>query len=521
MTDVADQLPSSWAIARIDDLAEVNPKLDKSEINDQLEVSFVPMPAVEAGTGRIDVTATRRFAEVKKGYTPFREGDILFAKITPCMENGKMAVVPALHNGLGFGSTEFHVLRPVDGISAKFLYYFISSQRFRFDAEHNMTGAVGQRRVPTAYLSEHPIHIPPANEQRRIVAKIAELFSELDSSVESLTTAREQLHVYRLALLNHAFQGKLTAQWREDNRDKLETAEQLLIRIRNEREASYQKQLAEWEAAVKDWDAQRQNSRKSVKPKKPDAIQPYEDNSLPELPEGWLWLRYGDLCSRVRNGVSEKPDGDGGAKIFRISAVRPMEFVLDDLRYIDNSDGRYDEYFLQPGDLVFTRYNGSRAYVGVCAGYRSDGTHLFPDKLIQTRLSVSSILPSYVEKAVNCGRSRAFVEQRIRTTAGQSGISGADIKSIPVPICSQAEQAKLIELLSQNMSRSNQLLVEIEVVLTRGEALRQSILKKAFSGNLVSQDLKDEPASILLERIRSKNSECRPAGHRRKAVANA
>ena len=141
--------PGTWAIVPISDIAEINPKLDKSGINDDLDVSFVPMPAVEAETGGIEVSATRRFEEVKKGYTPFREGDVLFAKITPCMENGKMAVVPALRNGLGFGSTEFHVLRAKDGIAPEYLYYFVSSKRFRVDAEHNMTGAVGQRRVPT------------------------------------------------------------------------------------------------------------------------------------------------------------------------------------------------------------------------------------------------------------------------------------------------------------------------------------------------------------------------------------
>jgi type I restriction enzyme S subunit len=123
MNDLADQpLPQSWAIAQLADVAEINPGLDKSEIDDELEVSFVPMPAVEAESGRIDVSATRKFGEVKKGYTAFTEGDVLFAKITPCMENGKIAVVPPLKNGFGFGSTEFHVVRPRAGISGRYLY---------------------------------------------------------------------------------------------------------------------------------------------------------------------------------------------------------------------------------------------------------------------------------------------------------------------------------------------------------------------------------------------------------------
>ena len=144
------ELPSGWVLAKLRTIAEVNPKMDKSVYADKLEVSFVPMPAVEAGTGVIDVSQTRRLENVKKGYRPFREGDVLFAKITPCMENGKMAVVPALRNDLAFGSTEFHVLRPHREISAEYIYYIISAEQFRRDAEHNMSGAVGQRRVPSS-----------------------------------------------------------------------------------------------------------------------------------------------------------------------------------------------------------------------------------------------------------------------------------------------------------------------------------------------------------------------------------
>jgi type I restriction enzyme S subunit len=118
------------------------------------------MAAVGAADGTIDVTAKRPFADVKKGFTPFQSGDLLFAKITPCMENGKMAVVPQLENQYGFGSTEFHVIRPKAGIDAKYLYYFVSRQDYRKEAAHHMTGAVGQKRVPTDFLKQSIIPIP-------------------------------------------------------------------------------------------------------------------------------------------------------------------------------------------------------------------------------------------------------------------------------------------------------------------------------------------------------------------------
>ena len=127
---------AGWPVKPLSEVVDLNPRLDKSGYRDDLEVSFVPMAAVEAGSGRMEVSQTKHFSTVKKGYTPFKESDVLFAKITPCMENGKMAVVPELTNGLGFGSTEFHVLRPHEGIDPRYVYYFVSSKGFRREAAH-------------------------------------------------------------------------------------------------------------------------------------------------------------------------------------------------------------------------------------------------------------------------------------------------------------------------------------------------------------------------------------------------
>ena len=151
---------------------------------------------------------------------------------------------------------------------------------------------------------------------------------------------------------------------------------------------------------------------------------------------------------------------------------------------------------------MFTRYNGSRRYVGVCAEYRSDEKRLFPDKLVQTRVFSKNMSTSYLEKALNSGASRKFVESKIRTTAGQSGVSGDDIKNIPVPFCQTDEQMQIVEILESKLSEVDQLELTIATSLQQSEALRQSILKKAFSGQLVPQDPQDEPASVLLARIK-------------------
>ena len=230
--------PPGWAKVPLPEICTINPRVDKNTIDEETVVSFVPMPAVEAETGKIDVSETRSFGAVRKGYTPFRKGDVLFAKITPCMENVKMAIVPDLVSEYGFGSTEFHVLRPAAGVDPRFLYHVVSNRAFRFHAERNMTGAVGQKRVPAAILQSHEIELPPTKEQRRIADNIEHLFDEIDRGVESLRDAKRAIELYRQSLLKSAFEGRLTADWRAENPEKLESPDVLLGRIHEERNAA-------------------------------------------------------------------------------------------------------------------------------------------------------------------------------------------------------------------------------------------------------------------------------------------
>jgi type I restriction enzyme S subunit len=157
-----------FPLTALKDCCVINPRKsgDKS-LRDGMEVSFVPMTAVSE-KGAIDLSEIRLYEEVKMGFTYFAENDVLFAKITPCMENGKGAIAEDLCNGVGFGSTEFHVLRPVTGVSNPYwIYQIMAFDRFRKDAAANMTGSAGQRRVPASYLAEYTIGLPPLPLQHR------------------------------------------------------------------------------------------------------------------------------------------------------------------------------------------------------------------------------------------------------------------------------------------------------------------------------------------------------------------
>lgn len=161
---------SSWPMKSLADVCEVNPRLPRDHcITEGQLVAFVPMAAVDEISGKIAQAQSRPFSEVRKGYTHFRDGDVLFAKITPCMENGKAAIANELIGGHGFGSTEFHVMRPGPEVMAEWVFYFVRQRSFRQTAKRNFTGTAGQQRVPTTFMSSATIPVPPLPEQRRIV----------------------------------------------------------------------------------------------------------------------------------------------------------------------------------------------------------------------------------------------------------------------------------------------------------------------------------------------------------------
>jgi type I restriction enzyme S subunit len=428
-------------MADISQVANVNPTLDKSAIPDNLPVSFIPMPAVEAGNGRIDLHETRPFSEVKKGYTPFLQGDVLFAKITPCMENGKMAIVPALTNGLGFGSTEFHVLRPFAGMSAAYFYHFVSSQVFRREAEHNMTGAVGQRRVPTKYLSGCPIPVPPAAEQLRIVAKLEELFSALDKAVESLTTAREQLKVYRQAVLKHAFEGKLTAVWRCEHPD-------------------------------------------------------------------WRQTRVGDEIEFLTSGSRGWADyySDQGEIFIRAQNLKHDRLDLTDIAFVKLPSGSAEgiRTRVQVGDVLITITGANVTKTGIL---QADIGTAYVSQHVALCRSGPTIVPEFLYWYL---LSEAGGRRQLNMAAygaGKPGLNLDNIRDVTISLPHLDEQQYIVALINAAISDEGNLSATIDAELSRTTALRHSILKKAFSGQLAAQDQTDEPAAALLERIRAEREQ--------------
>ena len=337
--------------------------------------------------------------------------------------------------------------------------------------------------------------------------------------VENLRTAQQQLKVYRQALLKHAFEGRLTAKWRTQNPDKLESTKALLARIQQERTARYQQQLAEWQEAQRAWEA---NGKTGSKPAKPKALKALpaltaEDLvELPELPEGWSYIYLTYLGDLSRGKSKHRPRNDprlfGGPYPFiQTGEVKSANRVVRTYSNTYSAFGLEQSKLWPTGTLCIT----IAANIAETAFLGFDGC--FPDSVVGFSAVKSLVNPEYVDFFIQGARAR--IEAYAPATA-QKNINLETLENLVVPLCCADEQRALLQILDERFSVIDQLETTITTSLQQAEALRQSILKKAFSGQLVPQHPDDEPASALLERIRAERAaQPKPRGRKSKAEA--
>ena len=396
-----------------------------------------------------------------------------------------------------------YLIRFKPHIDRWFLGYFLQSPEYWTAIADEKLG-VAVPNVNATKLKSIKVPIPPEREQRRIVAKIDELLSELDKGIESLNTARAKLDVCRQAMLKHAFEGKLTALWREENKDKLESPEQLLARTNREREERYEQQLEDWRTAVKKWGEGGKLGKKPAKPPKPLEITEVTNalgDKLPQLPESWGWFRVGDLCEVVRGG-SPRPAGDPRYYDGTIPFLKVADLTQTDGVYLDTHSFSIKEAGLRKTRLVeppilLLSNSGSIGVPKICriTTTFNDGIAAF------IGLSDDDLLYHYYFWA-----SKTSVLRAINQGAVQPNLNTNLIEEIYIPLCSKEEMQIVTRAIGRSLSICDQLVVDIDNQLLKSVSIRQSILKKAFSGQLVQQDPDDEPASILLERINAEKA---------------
>ena len=403
----------------------------------------------------------------------------------------------------------FKSLVPSKEISANYVYHYFKASKQM--AEERASGTTFLELSGRAF-SALPIPVPPLNEQRRIVEKIENLFAELDKGEESLRTAKVRAGLYRQSLLQHAFEGHLTADWRAANPDKLEDPKTLLACIQSERDARYQQSLEDWKDAVKTWKDSGEGGKKPAKPRKPVAISVDElDPELfPDVPPSSRLQHLGNLNVDVFDGpfgsnLKTRDYTDSGVQVIRLENIGYGDFITAKESYV--SVDKYEtikKHTVFPGDIVFSSFvtDGIRsALVPASIPYAVNKADCFAvhfhGKTVSNEYVAYLLQSKWVYKAVE-GLIHGVGRPRINTT---------QLKEIQIPICSPAEQAEVVEQLDSKLSSLSVFEKQLDEQLLRSKALRQSILKRAFAGELVPQDPNDEPAAKLLERIAAEKAE--------------
>ena len=391
-----------------------------------------------------------------------RQGDILVAASSGSRNAvGKTAQLTTDWTGT-YGAFCF-VLRPKSEADPRYLAWFLQTPIYR-ERISELAAGVNINNLRARHIQEMPIPVPPPDDQRRIVEEIEKQLTRLDAGVAALNRIQVNLKRYRAAVLKAACEGRLVPTEAELARQEgrsFEHASVVLKRIKAEK-------------AKLATDSRRRSHRTADPSLPPD---------LPPLPEGWAWSTLGDLATLVRNGISKRPEGDSGQPILRISAVRPMSVNVSDIRFLGGDPTAYHDFRLEPGDLLFTRYNGNPELVGVCAVFPTVANAMVhPDKLIRVKTVATAFLPSFAAVTANTGASRSFLVSRARTTAGQTGVSGADLKQTPIPVAPLSEQHRIVVEVERLLSFAENLDRSVVSGLFLSSVLRRALLASAFSG---------------------------------------
>lgn len=351
------------------------------------------------------------------------------------------------------------------------------------------------------------------------------MFERIDKGVENLRGAKATLALYRQSLLKSAFEGKLTADWRAQNADKLETPKTLLARIQKERETRYKSALDDWQTFLSEWRANGEVGRKPSKPSRPEDVaplEPHEKAAAPTVPPEWAVSRMGLYIDWIEAGKSFKcleleptVDQIGVAKV---SAVSWGEYKEAESKTCLDPDMVNETLFINEGDFLFSRANTIELVGAAVIVKKVTKRVMLSDKTL--RIYFSSENQRFFLYYFRSPFGRAEIEER--STGNQESmrnIGQERIRNIVVPICSPAEQAEITRILDARLTAADAMEAEINSALLRAEALRQSILKQAFAGTLAPQDPTDEPAPTLLARIKAERAKAGKTKPRKTAHA--
>ncbi len=391
-----------------------------------------------------------------------------------------------------------HIIAPLGDMTSSFLVNWFNA----FDWMPYVSGTT-RLKLTQGQMREAGFRVPPLNEQKRIVAKLDALQARADAAKQALDAIPPLLEKFRRSVLAAAFRGDLTREWRARNPD-VEPASELLARIRAERRRR-------WEEA--------NPKKKYVEP------EPVDTSELPELPEGWCWATVEQLCwDGPTNGYSGNTDGDArGTLTMKLSATTSGQMRLDasTTKRLNESLPADAKYWMEPGDLLVQRAN-SLEYIGAAAVFRGyPEPIIYPDLMMRlrtTRTSIGDLLWRYFNSSLCRGWFRSMATG---TAGNMPKINGAVLRSTRIPVPPGREVEALLRKIESTFDGIAAAEASALSLLTYQEQMDRAILAKAFRGELVPQDPNDEPAEVLLERIRAERVGSEGGGKKRRGRARS
>ncbi|WP_130735964.1 restriction endonuclease subunit S [Flavobacterium sp. J27] len=500
-------LPTGWSVATIEELIDGKDGIFKDgdwiETKDQNpdgEVRLIQLADIGDGffRNRSDRYMTKERA-LELNCTFLKKGDILVARMPDPL--GRACVFPYTDEEKYVTVVDVAIIRTgQNGVDSRYLTHFINSPQIRKQIEKMQTGTT-RKRISRGNLSTIKIPVPPLNEQIRIALKIDELFSALDNEIENLKLIQNQLNIFRQALLKHAFEGKLSEFWRSEN--NIKPAKELLKIIKAEKLRFYEEELNNWKVNCKHWSDLGKLNKKPTKPSKLKESLKVDKQDVSDykvLPDNWLWTRIADVVYKVGDINHKMPKSQNyGIPYLSTGNINENGTLnFSNTKLISEEDYLELSKKIKPNlnDIIFPRYGtiGKNVLVNTdkkflisysCAIIKTI-PHLINPKYLYL-YTLSPVLKSEIEKYI------------VQTTQANIGISS--IEKFVFPLCNLKEQEKIVSELEKALSLIDNLEKTINNSHIKSEILKKVILKMAFNGKLVSQNLEDRPITELLTKI--------------------
>jgi len=461
-------LPESWRWTRLLDLGEINPR---NEAKDGDDATFVPMAAVSEKHGEPLGGEVTRWGAISKGYSHFANGDVLIAKITPCFENGKAARVTGLKHGIGAGSTEFHVFRPItEHMNPAYVYLFLRSPLFRIKGQSSMTGTAGQKRLPTDYFALCALPLPPKHEQARIVAKVDELMALCDQLEKHQQDRRKLQNALRQstlqALASAESPHELQESWErlQANFGQLVSAPTDVDGVVDELKNLAVRGYLETASSVPVDMAQIKSDGSELRAKymaagimRRQKLVGRAESDV-SYPDHWGVAAF-DEVAVVIGGVTKGRNLRGKKTLIcpylSVANVQRGSFKLPSLKSIEIAEDERTKYLVHEGDLLITE-GGDWDKVGRTAIWRGGVENcLHQNHVFKARVPSDRLLNEWVELVFNSGVGRDYFAGAAKQTTNLASINMTQLRGFPLPVPPQDEQRRILEKLTELTARCN------------------------------------------------------------------